>query len=169
MSESKVYDVPADFASNALINDAQYQEMYQRSVDDPEGFWAEQAEKFLTWSKPWDRVLDYDYHKAYIRWFEGGKLNVSVNCLDRHLETRGDQVAIIWEGDDPNVDKKITYRELHAEVCKFANALKARGVKKGDRVSISCRWSPRSPWRCSPAHASARSTRSCSVASPPTH
>ena len=136
MSESKVYDVPADFAANALINEAQYEEMYQRSVDDPEGFWAEQAEKFLTWSKPWDRVLDYDYNKAHIRWFEGGKLNVSVNCLDRHLAERGDQVAIIWEGDDPNVDKKITYRELHADVCKFANALKARGVKKGDRVSI---------------------------------
>jgi acetyl-CoA synthetase len=136
MSESKVYDVPADIEANALINEAQYQEMYKRSVDDPEGFWAEQAEKFLTWSKPWDKVMDYDFNKAYIRWFEGGKLNVSANCLDRHLETRGDQVAIIWEGDDPNVDKKITYRELHADVCRFANALKARGVKKGDRVSI---------------------------------
>jgi len=133
---TKVYDVPADFEANALINEAQYQEMYQRSIDDPEGFWAEQAEKFLTWSKPWDKVMDYDFNKAYIRWFEGGKLNVSANCLDRHLETRGDQVAIIWEGDDPNVDKKITYRELHADVCRFANALKARGVKKGDRVSI---------------------------------
>jgi len=133
---TKVYDVPADFEANALINETQYQEMYQRSVDDPEGFWAEQAEKFLTWSKPWDKVMDYDFNKAYIRWFEGGKLNVSANCLDRHLETRGDQVAIIWEGDDPNVDKKITYRELHADVCRFANALKARGVKKGDRVSI---------------------------------
>ncbi len=136
MSEVKTYDVPAGFAANAHINEEQYRAMYQRSVDDPEGFWAEQAEQFLTWDKPWDKVLDWDYHKAHIRWFDGAKLNVSYNCLDRHLETRGDQVAIIFEGDDPSDDRRITYRELHEEVSRFANVLKSRGVNKGDRVSI---------------------------------
>ena len=136
MSEEKVYPVPADVASHAYIDDAKYQEMYKRSIDDPEGFWGEQAEEFLDWFKKWDKVMDYDYHKADIKFFQGGKLNVSYNCLDRHLDSRGDQVAIIWEGDDPATDKKITYRELHAEVCRFANALKALGVEKGDRVCI---------------------------------
>jgi acetyl-CoA synthetase len=136
MSEVKLYGIPADFAARANINAAQYQAMYQRSVTDPEGFWADQAHAFLTWSKPWKKVLDWDFTKANIRWFEGGKLNVSVNCLDRHLATRGDQTALIWEGDDPATDKKITYRQLHAEVNKFANVLKSRGVKKGDRVCI---------------------------------
>jgi acetyl-CoA synthetase len=136
MSEIKTYPVPAEFAQNAWIDADKYDAMYQRSVDDPEGFWAEQAEEFITWFKKWDKVMDYDFHKAHIRWFEGGKLNVSYNCLDRHLESRGDQVAIIWEGDDPDTDKKITYRELHEEVCKFANALKGLGVEKGDRVCI---------------------------------
>ncbi len=136
MSDEKIYPVPAATAANAWINDKQYAEMYQRSVDDPEGFWAEQANQFLTWFKTWDKVLDWDFTKGHIRWFEGGKLNVSYNCLDRHLEQRGDQVAIIWEGDSPNEDKKITYRELHSEVCKFANVLKSLGVTKGDRVCI---------------------------------
>ncbi len=137
MSDEKVYPVPADFAAQANITEQQYQEMYKRSIDDPDGFWGEQAEKYLTWSKPWDKVSDWNFEDdVHIKWFEGGKLNASYNCLDRHLETRGDQVAIIWESDDPNVDKKITYRELHAEVCKFSNVLKERGVKKGDRVSI---------------------------------
>jgi len=136
MSESHVFPVPSDVAERALITKEQYQEMYKQSVDDPAGFWAEQAEKFVTWFKPWNNVMDVDYHKANIRWFDGAKLNVAYNCVDRHLETRGDQTAIIWEGDDPNVDKKITYRELHELVCKFANVLKSRGVKKGDRVSI---------------------------------
>jgi acetyl-CoA synthetase len=136
MSETKVYDVPADVAAKAYIDDDKYNEMYQRSISDPEGFWAEQAEQFVDWTKPWERVWNWDYDAAKIAWFEGAKLNVSYNCLDRHLATRGDQVAVIWEGDDPAVDKKITYRELHEEVCKFANALKSRGVEKGDRVSI---------------------------------
>ncbi|MEN8132305.1 MAG: acetate--CoA ligase [Pseudomonadota bacterium] len=138
MSDEKVYPVPAEVASRAHLTDEQYQEMYKRSVDDPEGFWAEQADEFVTWFKRWDKgkEIKWDFHDAKIRWFKGAKLNVAYNCLDRHLETRGDQVAIIWEGDDPNVDKKITYRELHKEVCKFANVLKSRGVAKGDRVSI---------------------------------
>ena len=136
MSESKVYPVPADAAASAWIDEAKYQAMYKRSIDDPEGFWSEQAKEFLHWFKPWNKVWEYDYPRGHIRWFEGAKLNVSYNCLDRHLETRGDQVAILWEGDDPADDKAITYRELHTEVCKFANALKAQGVKKGDRVCI---------------------------------
>ena len=136
MSESKLYDVPADVAARAYINNDKYNEMYQRSISNPEGFWAEQAEEFIDWIKPWTKVWDWDFDDATISWFEGAKLNVSYNCLDRHLESRGDQIAIIWEGDDPGADRKITYRELHAEVCKFANALKSRGVKKGDRVSI---------------------------------
>jgi acetyl-CoA synthetase len=136
MSEEKIYPVPESFAARAHISQAQYQELYKRSVDDPEAFWAEQAEKFVDWYKPWDKVLEWDYNKGEISWFEGAELNVCHNCVDRHLETRGDQVAIIWEGDDPGEDKKITYRELHEEVCTFANVLKARGVRKGDRVCI---------------------------------
>jgi acetyl-CoA synthetase len=136
MSESKLYDVPADVAARAYINNDKYNEMYQRSISDPEGFWAEQAEEFIDWIKPWNRVWNWDYDEANIAWFEGAKLNVAYNCLDRHLASRGDQVAVIWEGDDPGADKKITYRQLHEDVCKFANVLKSRGVKKGDRVSI---------------------------------
>ena len=138
MSDVKVYPVPAEFAAKSHIDQARYEEMYKRSVEDPEGFWTEQAEQFVTWSKPWNKVLDWSYDKnnLYIKWFEGGKLNVSYNCIDRHLDDRGDQVAIIWEGDDPAVDSKITYRELHEQVSKLANVLKARGVKKGDRVCI---------------------------------
>ena len=117
MSEVKVYDVPAEIASSAHITDAQYEEMYERSINDLDNFWAEQAEKFVTWFEPWRKVAWWDYDKNIeIRWFEGAKLNASYNCLDRHLETRGDQVAIIWEGDDPSVDKKITYSELHGLV-----------------------------------------------------
>ncbi len=136
MSDVKIYDVKPGIAAQAHINAESYKTLYQRSIDEPEDFWAEQAEQFLVWSKRWDTVMDYDYPKGYIRWFEGGKLNVSVNCIDRHLETRGDQVAIIWEGDNPAHDKKITYRQLHEDVCKFANVLKTQGVKKGDRVCI---------------------------------
>ena len=136
MSDTKVYPVPAEFAARAHINKQQAQEMYARSVADPEGFWAEQAEQFLTWDKPWDKVLEWDFHTAEIRWFAGGKLNVCYNCVDRHLEDRADQTALIWEGDDPNTDATISYRELYEQVTRLGNALKARGVKKGDRVCI---------------------------------
>ncbi len=136
MSEEKIYPVPQAIAQHAHIDKARYQAMYQQSIDDPENFWSEQANEFLDWIKPWDKTLDYDFPSGKIRWFEGGQLNVSVNCLDRHLESRGDQIAIIWEGDDPDQDQKITYRELHQQVCRFANVLKAQGVKKGDRVCI---------------------------------
>ncbi len=136
MSEEKTYDVPENIAESAHINAKRYREMYERSINDSDAFWGEQAEEFLSWSSKWDKVQDWDYNEANINWFVGGKLNVSYNCLDRHLETRGDQVAIIWEGDDPEEDRQITYKELHEEVCRFANALKARGVKKGDRVCL---------------------------------
>ncbi len=136
MSEIKIYDVNPTIAASALIDKATYEKSYKRSIEEPAIFWAEQAEQFLKWSKPWDKVMDYDYPGGYIRWFEGGTLNVSVNCIDRHLETRADQVAIIWEGDNPENDKKITYQQLHKEVCKFSNVLKQQGVKKGDRVCI---------------------------------
>ncbi|OGI45054.1 MAG: acetate--CoA ligase [Candidatus Muproteobacteria bacterium RBG_16_65_31] len=138
MSEAKVYPVPAEFARRAHIDEEKYRALYARSLADPDGFWAEQAQEFVTWFKPWKKVSDwsFDTRNLYIKWFEGARLNVAYNCLDRHLEQRGDQVAILWEGDDPKEDRKITYRELHAEVCRFANVLKGRGVKKGDRVCI---------------------------------
>jgi len=136
MSDAKIYDIKPEIAAQAHITAANYNTLYQRSIAEPEVFWAEQALLFLDWSQPWDTVMDCDFKAGHIRWFDGGKLNVSVNCLDRHLATRGEQVAIIWEGDSPAQDKKITYRELHEQVCKFANVLKSQGVEKGDRVCI---------------------------------
>jgi acetyl-CoA synthetase len=134
----KVYPVASTVAKRAHIDAKKYASMYERSVKNPDGFWAEQAKQFVSWSKPWRQVSDwsYDAKDLHIKWFIDGKLNVSYNCLDRHLAKRGDQVAILWEGDDPKDDQKITYRQLHAEVCRFANVLKARGVKKGDRVCL---------------------------------
>jgi len=136
VSESKIYPVKSDAAKDTWITDEQYKEMYQRSIDEPDEFWAEQANKFIDWFTPWDTVNNVDFNKADIKWFEGAKVNVAHNCLDRHLETRGDQVAIIWEADDPAEQRKITYKELHAEVCQFASALKGLGVAKGDRICI---------------------------------
>jgi len=130
------YPVPSALSASAHIDRETYLSMYQQSVDDPDSFWAEQAKQFLTWDKPWNSVCEYDFHKGEASWFSGGQLNVTVNCIDRHLETRGDQVAIIWESDEPGQDKNITYNELYESVCKMANVLKARGVKKGDRVCI---------------------------------
>ncbi len=129
--------MPADWQKRALVDDAKYQEMYARSIKDPNGFWAEQAKR-IDWIKPFTKVKNttYDPHNVSIKWFEDGTLNACYNCVDRHLAKRGDQTAIIWEGDDPKDDKKLTYKQLHAEVCRFANVLKARGVKKGDRVTI---------------------------------
>ncbi|MEO1963372.1 MAG: acetate--CoA ligase [Cycloclasticus sp.] len=136
MAIEKIYKVTDEVAAHAHINKEQYAAEYKRSIEDTEGFWNEKAKEFITWSKEWDTTVEYDFPKGEVKWFKGGKLNVSVNCLDRHLETRGDQPAIIWESDDPEVDKTYTYKELHAEVCKFANGLKSLGVKKGDRVCI---------------------------------
>jgi acetyl-CoA synthetase len=136
MSE-KIYDVPADWQKRALVDDAKYQEMYARSIKDPDGFWAEQAKR-IDWIKPFTKVKNTHYGNddVSIKWFEDGTLNACYNCVDRHLDKRGDQIAILWEGDDPKNDKTLTYKQLHAEVCRFANVLKARGVKKGDRVTI---------------------------------
>ncbi|MCA1299787.1 acetate--CoA ligase [Stappia indica] len=136
MSET-LYPVPADIAAAAYIDDAKYQEMYKASITDPDGFWGEHGKR-IDWIKPFTKVKNtsYDPHNVSIKWFEDGTLNVSANCVDRHLETRGDKPAIIWEGDDPSEHKVITYRELHAEVNKFANVLHAMGVKKGDRVTL---------------------------------
>ena len=136
MDDNRIYPVALRNAEDAYIDEARYQEMYRRSIESPEEFWSQQAEKYLTYSKKWDRVMDYDYVNGAIAWFSGAKLNVTVNCIDRHLETRGDQTAIIWEGDDPSEQQHISYKELHENVCRFANLLKSRGVGKGDRVSI---------------------------------
>ena len=136
MSHAEVFPVPEMVARASHCDNAKYLAMYQRSLDDPDGFWREQAER-LDWVKFPTRIKDVDFNdKARIRWYEDGVLNVSVNCIDRHLATRGDQTAILWEGDEPTQDKKITYRALHAQVCKLANVLKDLGVKKGDRVTI---------------------------------
>jgi acetyl-CoA synthetase len=135
--DTRIYPVPEATKERTLITAAQYDEMYARSVDDNEGFWGEQAQR-IDWIKPFTKVKDVSYAKddLHIRWYEDGTLNACYNCVDRHLETKGDDVAIIWEGDDPNRDLKITYSELHERVCKFANALKALGAKKGDRITI---------------------------------
>jgi acetyl-CoA synthetase len=136
MSE-KIYAVPADWKKRAFADDAKYQEMYARSVNDPNGFWGAEAKR-IDWIKPFSKVKNtsFDTHNVSIKWFEDGTLNVAYNCIDRHLAKRGDQTALLWEGDDPKDDKKLTYKQLHAEVCRFANVLKSRGVKKGDRVTI---------------------------------
>mgnify|MGYP001815372593 CR=1 FL=1 len=134
---SEIYPVSAETKARALIDESGYEEMYRQSVEDSEAFWAEQAGR-LDWIKPFTQVKDVSFAKddLHIRWFHDGTLNVCYNCVDRHLEAKGDDVAIIWEGDDPSRDLKITYRELHERVCKFANALQALGAKKGDRITI---------------------------------
>ena len=119
-----------------LIDSDTYESMYERSMNEPDAFWAEQAETFIDWEKKWDKVSDVDFATGKIAWFEGATLNVSYNCLDRHLPERADQVAIIWEGDDPNSSESITYSQLHEKVCKFSNGLKELGVVEGDRVCL---------------------------------
>jgi acetyl-CoA synthetase len=136
MSEQKIYPVSSESAANSHLTKERYAEMYQQSIQSPEEFWAEQAGELLYWHQPWSEVYSGDFRTAQASWFTGAKLNVAYNCIDRHLERRGDQTAIIWEGDEPTDAKNITYRELHTQVCKLANALKSRGVKKGDRVCI---------------------------------
>jgi acetyl-CoA synthetase len=135
--EHKLHPVSADWAEHAWIDDKAYRTLYDRSIQDPDGFWAEIGRR-IDWIKPFTKVKNTSFGPGdvSIKWFEDGTLNVCANCIDRHLPTRADQVAIIWEGDDPSQDEKITYRQLHERVCKFANVLKANGVKKGDRVTI---------------------------------
>ena len=135
--EEKLYDVPADLKGRAYVDEAKYRTMYEESLRDPDRFWGEHGRR-IDWIKPFTRVKNTTFGpgEVSIRWFEDGVTNVSANCTDRHLATRGDQVAIIWEGDDPSDSRKITYRELHQEVCRMANVLRNRGVAKGDRVTI---------------------------------
>ena len=136
MSENLVFLVPSHTLAQTRCTDEAYLEMYARSIKDPDGFWAEAAAR-LDWIKPFTKVKNASFEgDVEIKWFEDGVLNVSQNCIDRHLATRGEQVALIWEGDDPADSDTITYRQLHEHVCRFANALKARKVKKGDRVTI---------------------------------
>ena len=132
---SDIIDIKNEYKKNAYINTEKYEEMYNQSIEDPENFWAKQAE-IIDWTKKWDKVMDYNFNTADIKWYLGGKLNVTYNCIDRHLEERGDQKAIIWESDDPNLDKSYTYKELHKEVSRFANVLKKHNVNKGDVVII---------------------------------
>jgi len=133
----KIYPIPGDLASKAWVDGPAYEAMYRQSVDDNEGFWAEQGQR-VDWITPYSKVKDVSFNREdlHIRWYEDGTLNVCANCIDRHLADKADQVAIIWEGDDPGNDCKITYAELYEAVCRFANVLKAQGVKKGDRVTL---------------------------------
>ncbi|EQM69433.1 acetate--CoA ligase [Pseudomonas tohonis] len=136
MYEISLHAVPEDVRKRAFLDNDAYLRLYQQSVDNPEEFWSEQATTFLDWFQPWDQLHSSDLRQGQAEWFKGGKLNVSYNCIDRHLEKRAEQVAIIWEGDNPAESAQITYRKLHQHVCRLANVLKDRGVKKGDRVCI---------------------------------
>ena len=136
MAEQKIYPVKQEIQAHAHIREDQYRAMYEASINRPEAFWAQKADEFLTWFQPWSKVTEADFHRGEARWFIDGKLNACYNCVDRHLELRGDATAIIWEGDAPEKSLTITYRELHAEVCRLANLLLARGISKGDRVCI---------------------------------
>lgn len=136
MINKKSYSIPADFAKKAHINEKQYHALYQRSIRDPAGFWGEQAKQFISWSAPWNAVTRGDFDTLDINWFINGKLNACYNCVDRHLQTRANQTAIIWEGNEPLESQRITYQDLYERICQFANVLKKYGVKKGDRVGI---------------------------------
>jgi len=132
----KSYPISDEFRKRAHITEQRYRDLYKRSVEDPEGFWSEQADRFVSWSGRWKKVLEWDFQKGHVRWFDGGRLNACFNCVDRHLATRGEQTAIIWEGNELDQSRTITYRELHEQVCRLANALKDRGIGKGDRVCL---------------------------------
>ena len=132
----KKYPVSPDTRANSHIDSETYEREYRRSIDDPDGYWSEQANKFIDWITPWDEVSNADFDQGRVEWFKGGKLNVCANCIDRHLPDRAEQTALIWEGDDPNDTQKISYQQLSDEVCRLANALRSRGVRKGDRVCI---------------------------------
>ena len=136
MAKEIVHQVPDLIKKNALLNDKEYEQLYKESLDHSEEFWSKQAKEYLDWISPWEKVSESDLTKGEVSWFIRGKINASENCIDRHLEKKSDQIAIIWEGDDPSISKSITYQELYESVCRFANALKGRGIKKGDRVCI---------------------------------
>ena len=146
VSAVPTYDVPDPIKGKTHIDLEAYKQMYKRSIEDPEAFWAEMADQFVSWYKPWDQVLQWDFQEANIEWFKGAKLNVSYNCLDRHVEDGfGDQTGLIWEGNDPSEDAKLTYKQLLEEVCQFANALKKIGIKKGDRICLYMQMIPQLP------------------------
>ena len=136
MSKERVYNPPQSILENSNISDSEFEELYKKSLENPDQFWSEQADIYLDWDQRWSQVQETNIEKGEITWFKGGKLNVSVNCIDRHLPDKSEKIAFIWEGDNPNESKEITYQELHDEVCKFSNVLKLRGVSKGDRVCI---------------------------------
>ena len=137
MSENELFDVSPEWAERAWVDNDKYLEMYRQSTEDADGFWGEHGKR-IDWIKPYGQVKDvsFDESDLHVRWFHDGTLNVAANCLDRHLESRGDQVAIIWEGDDPGEDARLTYRQLHEAVCRLSNGLEALGAKKGDRITI---------------------------------
>ncbi|MCX7064630.1 MAG: AMP-binding protein, partial [Proteobacteria bacterium] len=136
MNKIETHRVPESYRAKAHIDRDKYAAMYRHSIETPDSFWAEQADTFIDWYRRWDSVCEADFVAGRFAWFSGAKLNASYNCIDRHLQTRGDQVAIIWESDDPARHARITYNQLHRHVCQLANALKTRGVQKGDRVCI---------------------------------
>ena len=136
MSDKLIYSVAENWSANAWVDADKYTSMYRQSLEDPDDFWSGQSKAFLKWQQPWKVLKQVQFKTAETSWFIGGKLNVAVNCIDRHLETRANQTAIIWEGDEPELDKKITYLELYEQVAKLGNLLRQRGVKKGDRVCI---------------------------------
>ena len=136
MSEINTRPVPENWKRDAYIDDAKYRAMYRRSIEEPDAFWAEQAERFIDWYERWSSVCEANMPAGRVSWFNGAKLNAAHNCIDRHLPTRADRVAILWEPDEPGDHRAITYRELHDDVCRLTNALKRRGVRKGDRVCI---------------------------------
>ena len=136
MTKETIYKPSEDIINDAVISNNEFEKLYEESINNPDQFWGEQARNYLTWDKEWEVVKDSNLTKGEVGWFKGAKLNASVNCIDRHLEINGDKTAIIWEGDDPQDSLKISYKQLHDSVCKFANALKKRGINKGDRVCI---------------------------------
>lgn len=136
MSSIKTYPVNEQFKRQALIDKPTYDAWYKESIESPDTFWAARANEFISWDKPWNSISEWDFNEGSARWFSGAKLNITSNCIDRHLATRGDQTAIIWEGDEPDQQQHISYNALHEHVCRLANVLKQRGVQKGDRVCI---------------------------------
>ncbi len=152
MTDSAVYPIPASF-SDAHITPERYRTLYEQSLEDPDSFWSEQA-RLLDWQEPWSAVSDTNISTGTARWFVGARLNVSVNCIDRHLPERADDVALIWEGDDPDESQSFTFRDLKSQVCRFANVLKSRGVSKGDKKKNKNATTETSPTKRATAFAS---------------
>ena len=136
MTKEVIYEIAENIKKDSLLSEEEFSKMYHDSITNPDDFWHKQASNYLEWISEWDQVSEHDFRKGQVSWFKGGKLNATINCIDRHLSQRADQTAIIWEGDDPEDSSHISYRDLYESVCKFSNALKERGVNKGDRVCI---------------------------------